>query len=252
MDIKELLEKNREYNKIKENMEKQLKIMRSSIEELNSEINFEDIKELGYDNAKEVFEEIKYNLDYKTLRLKFEEILKELKENKYPQMKQAHFFPILNNIDFLTKKQIKALDEYLYYHPRVRISDQYYIRMWHDCGIENQAKKIIDFMYKNDMLNKRYIITCGYCDDGDSEEISKEKYENMKKYFQIQTKFKNKEDVSPEDENWFEDFDIYEEGFPEIYCECGCREIEEWSDIEDNLSFEYRLKVEADTTYAKK
>lgn len=124
MDIKKLLEKNKEYTIWKKDIEEQLKIRKASIEDLNSQINFDKIKELGYDEAKSIFEEIKYNLDYKVLRPKFEEVLKDLKEDKYPEMKKAHYFPILNEIDFLTKKQIKNLDNYLYTYPRVRIMSE--------------------------------------------------------------------------------------------------------------------------------
>lgn len=252
MDIKKLLEKNKEYTIWKKDIEEQLKIRKASIEDLNSQINFDKIKELGYDEAKSIFEEIKYNLDYKVLRPKFEEVLKDLKEDKYPEMKKAHYFPILNEIDFLTKKQIKNLDNYLYTYPRVRIMNQYYIRMWNECGIHSNIDKIIDFMYKNNMLDKKYILTCYRCSEGDSEEISKEKYDNMKKYFNIESKLKSNISISKEDEEWFEDFDIYIDGFTNIGCECGGVEIEEWCDIEDNLYYEYRLKVKPDTTYENK
>lgn len=250
MKINEILEKNKIYSQWKEEVELQLKNKKDEIHELNSQIDFNEIEKLGYEKAKELFEVIKNNLHYKEQRPKFVELLERLKEIEYPQIKKAHYYPLLNEIDFLSEDKIKILDTTLYkYKKNWNINN----RNWNLFGAitydQEVVDKIIKFMLDKDMLSTKYILTCP-CGE-ESEEISEQKYLNMKKYFDIEKRFKT-DDVSEEEENWYEDFDAYRQGVVEIGCECEGLEICSMEDIDDNLSFEYKLKIDANIELAMK
>lgn len=250
MKIYEILEKNKTYSQWKEEIELEIKNKTNEIYELNNEIDFNEIEQLGYEKAKELFEVIKYNLHYREQRPKFVALLDKLKEIQYPQIKKAHYYPILNEIDFLSEKQIKALDTILYKHQKNWNINN---RNWNLFGIVTHDQEIVDkiirFMLEKDMLLTKYILTCP-CGEV-SEEISQEKYLNMKKYFDIENRFKT-DNVLEEEEDWYEDFDVYKQGVVEIGCECEGLEISSMEDIDDNLSFEYRLKVDANMELANK
>lgn len=250
MKIYEILEENRKYSKWKEEIDLDIKRKQSEIYGLNKNINFDEIKELGYEKAKELFNEIKYNLNYKEDRPRFEKLLEELKEMAYPEIKKAHYYPILNEIDFLDEEKIRILDSTLYrYNKRWNISNRNW-NLFGDITYDQEiVDKIIEFMLEKDMLSKKYILTCP-CGE-ESEEISEEKYLNMKKYFDIESRFKT-DNVSKEEEDWYEDFDVYKKGVSEIGCECEGLEICSMEDIDDNLSFEYRIKIEANLELARK
>ena len=213
-------------------------------------INFEEIRALGYEKAKEFYDNYKYNLDYKKVRPKFEELLKELKEIAYPEIKKAHYYPVLNEIDFLDEKQIKIFDETLYkYNKRWTISRHNWTLFGEFTYNQELVDKIIEFMLEKDMLDIRYVVSCPCGEERDV--ITKEQYENMKKYFDIESRF-GSNSVTTEEYEWYDNFDCYRDGYMEIPCECEGLEITKMSDIDNNLSYEYKLKIEANLELAMK
>ena len=250
MELLKILEENEKYSKWEKERELELKERRNAIYELNKTIDLEEVKALGYDKAKEIYESIKYNLHYKEDRPKFEELLKELKEIAYPDIKKAHYYPVLNEINFLTQEQIRLFDSILYSNNKRWVIRKDNFHLFGDIKVSyEEIDKIIEFMLSKDMLTKRYVVTCP-CGE-ESEIISEEQYLNMKKYFDIESRFKT-DDVSEEEEKWYEDFNIYKDGLAEIGCECEGLEICSMEDIDDNLSFEYKLKVDANLELANK
>lgn len=250
MELSKILDENKAYLEWEKEIKSELEKRRNEIYDLNRKIDLEEVKSLGYDKAKELYEIIKYNLHYKEDRPKFEELLKELKEIAYPEIKRAHFYPVLNEIDFLTQEQIRIFDKTLYSNNKRWVIRKDNWHLFRDINVSyEEVDKIIEFMLSKDMLTKKYVVTCP-CGE-ESEVISEEQYLNMKKYFDIESRFKTN-DVSEEEENWYEDFDIYKDGLAEIGCECEGLEICSMEDIDDNLSFEYRLKVDANLELAMK
>lgn len=219
MNLKEIVNKNKEVNEWYKNIEKQKEDKKKEIELINSEINTGDVKALEYDKAKEILQILKDNLTYNQLK-DFKNILKELKIKKYPILNKAHYYPIINQIDFLNDKQKHDLDEVLYHFETKMIVQE--SRLWESLHYNKEAEnKIFDFLYNNKIVKKTYIIYGS--DEFENTIVSEEQYNNFIKYHSV-TK-EEKENMTNEEYNNYENrwgnegyFAVdTDEGYLEIY-----------------------------------
>lgn len=218
MNFEQIIKENKQFNSWKDNLEKQIKNKELEIKKLNMTINANDFRQLAYDKAREVFNILKYNLEYNTERKQFENILKELKIKKYPILNKGHYYPIINEMNFLTDKQKHDLDEFLerFENSYVMIGCSAWYNLKFDKGLED---KIFNFLYDNGIVQKTYAI---YCTCGSPEcsprIITEEEYNKFIDYHSI-----TQEDIDKMTDEEYEDYDKRwgEEG----YFESGC-----WND----------------------
>lgn len=251
MTINEILKENIEFNNWKTVIENSIKYKQESIKELNENLNLEEFKTLSYENAKNIFSQIRWNLESNLVK-QIESILQQIKEETYPMLKKAHFYPVINNIEFLTDKEKHNLDELLY-----KLGKFSYIHTcsssWYNLNFDdNKTQQVLDFLYENNIIEKNYRLLCGCRSDG--ETLSEEEYNNHKKFFEIETKLGNeygKESTATDEEyNWY--YEFMEERLWSVGCfECDGRELESWDDFKE-YTLMYKVKAMADMTYYSK
>lgn len=253
MDLKEILLKNKMFNSWKQDIDEQIKTKKENIKEINDTILEKDFKEMTYNEAKDFYDVIKYNLTYKE---KVEEVgkwLQELKTKEYPILNKAHYYPIINEIDFLTDKQKHELDKALYDFKSgyIMIGSS----RWHKVNLDKEVEnKVFEFLYDKKIVEKFYHILCPneYSEHCQSicKTISEEKYDINKKYYSFRGK-----KITDEENKWCEE--QFEKG--NIIYELSCMdcdsylEVDSWDDIQSNvIGITYKIVIAPDMTFANK
>jgi hypothetical protein len=218
------------------------------IKQLNNSISMESIRALGYEKAKEVFKEVRYNLE-QDVKDQFIALLKELKEAAYPILKKAHYYPIINEMDFLTDAQKNSLDSIL-----IEFRNSYIMTRcgaWYDLKFSQElTEKALAFLYEKGILKKYYVVTCP-CGD-DRTFISEDEYAKFKRYYEIEKMLsQGKIDESGKE---YEEYDnLFDELQFEVGCfECDGREITCMEDIDNHCKIEYKNTTPPDLTYSSK
>lgn len=96
----------------KKDVEQQLGKCKEEIYHFVESVDTNWLKEQSYSDIKELVNELKKEASYgKTKELN--SALEEAKMNEYPALRNAHYFPILNQLTTLTKEEIRIVDKEL-------------------------------------------------------------------------------------------------------------------------------------------
>lgn len=247
MNIKDILELNEKYNIYKTETELKLKEESLKIEKLNKQLSIEEFTSLSYKEAKDVYTKLYYNLDYQNQRKQLEKLLQELKEKEYPILLKAHYYPIINEIDFLTDSQKNKLDTALFKFKNSYIMTESTI--WYSVFDINLSDKVLEFLYSNKIVSKTYSLscTCG-SDECTPDVITEEQYNKFIAYHSI-----TEDEVNKMTDEEHEDYDKKwsKEGYFEVGCwNDGGYEICSIDDLKEHAElYKYFNNTKPDMTY---
>lgn len=227
--INEIKKSNENYD----NKSKELHILCDEVRKINDNLDLEEVKNtLQYSEAKELYELILSRNSNKERCEELKNIVENKKLEEYPQINDVHYYPVINNIDFLDKKAKIKLDEL--------IKDAYNNRNARE-NIKYLDSKIIDFLVDNSIVEKLYIFHCD-CGSWECNDkiITQETFNKLKYYWE---KALTDETTHEEDEEMH--YGCFETG-------CwndGSIEICSLEDFNEHLRrIEYKVKVEPDMT----
>lgn len=221
-----------------------------AMEELNQQFDMAEFMKLDYDEAKEMFNTLKPNLPYDTQRKEVAEALEQLKMKKYPILKVAHYYPVINEMDSLSDESKHKLDEVLF-----GLRQGSYVttrsRAWSDLKFSTEmTEKVLEFLYDKGVVEKMYKILCKCGDDG--KIISEQSYKDHQKYFELRTGERMKS-ATDEEIDWM---DKFEEDGDRLWsigcCECDGREIDAMEDLDASKEIKYKIVAAPDMTYSSK
>lgn len=187
---------------------------------------------LTYIEAKELYKLILNRNSNKERCEELKKIVENKKIKEYPQIKDVHYYPVINNIDFLNNEEKIKLDKL--------IKEAYNNRNKRE-ELINIDTKIVEFLENNSILEKLYIFHCNCgsieCDD---KIITQERFNKLKDYWK-----KEKEGLTTNEEDEEMNYGCFETG-------CwndGSIEICSLEDFNKNLRrVEYKVKIKPDTT----
>lgn len=186
-----------------------------------------DIASLKESNTRQELKEFATQLgDIKLRNLSFEiqDVMKEMKEEEFPQLRGVHRFPELVEIDFINEEKKIALDKYL-----CMVRKGNYVFNLH--RFTSDTKRLQQFLVEKGVIEKVYHITCPrHYSEILIDKLSKEKLEEFK------------EAVLTKDEEFFED------EYDGLYCECCEDDVEykTWDDV--HIREDYVLLKNRDTS----
>ena len=145
--------------------------LKNQIKEECNKLSIDDFKKYEYKELKEILMKIDMFIDIDFfLHTEIKDLIKEKKEELYPQLKNACYYPELNKIDFLSNKEIVNLDRLLKknsenYKPLLKLSSNIFIDRTCE-EKENLIENIKDFLLKESIVEKEYVLGCNCEEDG--------------------------------------------------------------------------------------
>lgn len=248
MTLQELIKENTDHIEWKIKMKEVISEQNKRINAINkSNFPLDEFKALSYLEAKKTYETIHQNLEHEQC-LQLEEVLEEIKINDYPALSIAHYYPVINEIDYLDANQKKQLDEVL----RCFSNKNYLITtssIWFELNFnEELTEKILNFLYKKGILQKNYAFYCSCgSEDCDPLIITREQYDKFIAYHSVtRSQFDNMTDEEKKDHN-----NRWEEGYFEVPCwNDGNKEICSIEDLQKNAKeYFYKIIAAPDLTY---
>lgn len=227
--IEEIMKANELY--IQE--EKKLTSLYEKVKEMNLNLDLEEVKKLNYMEAKKIHSNLVGIFIDSDFDKEFRKILKDKKEKEYPQFNNVHYYPIINGMDFLSKKDKIKID---------KLIKEGFISKRKREEIKYLNKKIIDFLVKHSIIEKVYIFHCNcYSDECFDEIVTQEQFEKLKRYWD---KKNNGEEITIKE--------VEEANYGCIYIPCfydGGYEIDTIDSFNKHLkSVEYRVIAKPDMT----
>lgn len=120
-------------------------------------------------------------------------VIKEKKEQEYPQLKGVHHYPKINEIDFLTEKEKIDLDTHL----SMLSTGQYVAGLRRKYSTHQKVNKVYDWLVTKGIVEEQYLIQCPICnDDVVSKIITKEKKTELEQAFKRYKKDGNYKDYN--------------------------------------------------------
>ena len=181
MTLQEIIKYNEEYKREIEKFELHISNLKTHLKKINSFLNLDDVKQLSYQEAKSLHKLLYYHIDDTQTRIDLETIVKDLKEKEYPQLKMAHYYPVINEMDFLNDEQKNKLDDLL----RGLYNSYIYTEASTWCKLKfnkETEEKIFSFLFYKGIVEKSYVINCD-CDneegDCNGEYISQQRYDEF-------------------------------------------------------------------------
>lgn len=251
MKLEYIVNKNKEFNDFKDEMNEKIKNEKIKLNDLNSKLDIDEFMKLDYDKAKEIYNLLDPNISYKEERDNLKKALDEIKVREHPILLKAHYYPCINEIDYLSDNQKNKLDKALYrfYNNQIAL----WSNLWRDINLsERTTKKVLDFLYGKGILSIKYEVYCNCRNGGDNRLITEEMYNDHKRYFKIDNRIHEGEEVSEEESDWYYDFEEDKRIWYVSCSYCEGREINSMSDIDDNSSKIYTNVTAPDMTYADK
>ena len=145
----------------------------------------------------------------RNISFELSDMIKEMKEEEFPQLRGVHHFPALAEIDFMSEEKKIELDKYLC---MVR-KGNYVFNLF---KFTNDTKRLQQFLVEKGILEKVYRVTCPkHYNETLITGLSKEKLEEFKKAVLTN------------------DTDFFEDEYDDLYCEC-CEdnaEYKTWNDM---------------------
>lgn len=140
-----------EYNKLNEKMDK----VRKERETLTLQLNPKDIENLTYKDCKILFDNIKYYIKDKKIKLEIEGILYNKKILEYPQMLKPTYYPEIDKLSVSENDKLR-LDKLARKNYRV------YIRDWTIDGSDFTQEELEMFVNIG-IAEKHYDFLCNSC-----------------------------------------------------------------------------------------
>lgn len=227
LSIKQIYSINREYDERKE----ELLNLLNELNELNSLIDIDEVEEnLDYDEMKDLMNLIGYRIKDKYIKDRLNEIMKNKKVEKYPELLGVHFFKELKEIDFLNENEKIKLDQILKMASD-KPSKRYLIR-----ELDN---KVIEWLISNKVITRIYSFSCK-CEN--SSECGKEYMteEEKNKFY----KFHDFDYINSTEEEKEKHIEKFEEGYFQVGCYNGNGyEVCTIKDFENNINKKVSYKV---------
>lgn len=228
-----------EIKKVNKNYDEEvnkLNVLNENVRKVNDNLDLEEVKsKLNYAESKELYKLILSRNSNKERCEELKKIVNNKKVEEYPQINDVHYYPIINDIDFLNKEKRIKLDTI--------IKEAYSNRNKRE-ELNNLDIRIIDFLVDNSILEKLYIFHCDCgsfeCDD---KIITQERFNKLKDYWE-----KEKEDLTTHEEDREMNYGCFETG-------CwndGTVEVCSLEDFNEHLRrTEYKIKIKPDITLDK-
>ena len=107
------------------------------------------------------------------------DILNQIKEKEYPQLKMAHYYPVINEMDFLDDYKKRKLDDLLKYFYCMFLYTE--SSAWYSLRLNKEIEtKVLEFLLDKKIIEPSYIIKCGcHLSDCEGKRISQERYEEF-------------------------------------------------------------------------
>lgn len=212
-ELQKFIENNKKYEAKEIQLQKEYKI----VQEFNDKFDLDLLKNLPYEDMKKIYTMTRYSFNNEEQYRKLKKIYQEAKLKKYPILRRAHYYPIINDMDFLSDKQKKELDYAL------KAFEGSYINLdstrWCDLKFNDQKTyKILEFLYNKKIIKKVYKLRC-HCGSAECEDeyITEEEYKKFVEYHSITHEERNK---------WTKkEWDTYDKNFDVGYFEIPC-----WND----------------------
>lgn len=223
---KEILNTNHIYN------EKILELNTLIKNKYNKLLDLDIIKkECSYKECKEILHCVK-DIVNKDILIQLDEIIKEKRINKYPDLLDAHYYPSIKEIDFLSKEERFELDSILNRVYKV-LSDDIKIELFAEKINNKYNKNIIDILVNKNLINKIYVFHCDCESDFECPEtiITNEELNGYKGYWD---KIKNNQPTTNEEDRKYHYGTILVECYNEPE-----KEITSFKEFIDNL---YKVK----------
>lgn len=230
MNLQEIVQENKYYQIEKESLELQLKNRKATVQSVNEYLNMDDIKLLPYEEVKSIHKLLYWNTT-ESQRKQLDDILSITKGIAYPMYNKAHYYPEINEMDFISDNQKVELDKLLkqLYSGYVYTDSSGFsrLKLTHE-----QQEKVFTFLYEKGIVEKSYILRCGCGSRGDCDarHISQEKYDLYIKYLSMGH---NSSHLSEEEQE-----EYWEYSWIESYCEYG-----NGGEINDVDEFKKKVKL---------
>lgn len=229
--VSEILKINKHYE---EEAKKLSELWRKTME-ANDKLDLEEVKNnLNYADSKKLYEILFKSSNNKEKCEELKKIVYDKKVKEYPQIKDVHYYPIINNIDFLDRENKIKLDILL---------KESYQNARKQRKLKNLLdEKVINFLIDNGILERLYIFHCD-CDDNfycDDKIITQERFDKLKLYWEKQLAGTNTDE--DDEETLYGCFEVgcRNDNFIEVSC---------LSDFNKYLRrIEYKVKSKPDMT----
>ena len=116
-------------------------------------IDIEDLKNTYSRQELQAFQEQLKTISLPQLSWEIGKLLKEMKEEEFPQLKSVYRYPELNEIDFMTEKKKVELDKYL---GMLKPGD-YIFNLFR---YTNQPQKLESYLKEKGIIGEVYHLTC--------------------------------------------------------------------------------------------
>lgn len=207
ISVKEVLKLNEDYSIAY----KALNAMAENLKTSNSDIDLEEVKSMSYDEIKILMKAISYRINDDVLSA-IRKIKDRKKEELYPEILDAHYYPEIKEADWLSKEERLKIDNILAnlrkYSEIAKLSDE-----------------VKEFLISKNILEKKYIVGCHHNSfDCDNRTFTEKEINTLKAYWQKEA---NKEETTAEED------EAAHYGCFEIYCDHENIEITNLEEFED-------------------
>ncbi len=173
---------------LEDNIAKQKKL----IKELSSQLISEDFYDMNYEELKKFYNFTYYLFSNEALKDKCKHIMEQKKIEKYPALKQATYYPIINTLDIPDEEKVK-LDNIAYKCYRYTIRQERFSNF-------ELTSDIIDIFVKLGIAKEEILFHCPRC-GSPMDTFEKEKIDKYFRYWEL----KEKDTFTEEQEKEFEE-----------------------------------------------
>lgn len=160
-----------------DDLDKKRTCLCSNIKKYCESLDPEYLKTLDYTELKEFFRALELYLPES-----IQTVYKEIREEKYPELKKAVYYPELNQIDFLSLKKIKTIDTLL--GTKWRKGDFIYDPFYFAAGLNREEQeKFNNFAVKKGIFARKYRFRCN-CGKCFGKLLSEDEFNNMKYFYE--------------------------------------------------------------------
>lgn len=205
-------------------MEKELLDRKNTTRDMFIDLDISELFNKNYDELKEICSIIVPYCSKKDLNI-INEILVKRKEEKYPEILDAHYYPEIKEMTWLDKKTRRSLDKRIMTY---RITDEELVEL---------GDETVNFLIEKEIIKRTYVLDCGCGDwECDRKYLDSRYVDGLKQYWL------KEETTKEEDEK-------YNYGCIELYCSNETIEIESIDEIQEYLDcISIRVLKKADCT----
>jgi hypothetical protein len=148
--INKIIEVSNRYNDLK----RQVDEVWAEMKTVCNNIDIEEYRKLSYEECKDISERVSYRIE-DDIQAKLNVILTQKKEDKYPELLQAHYYSELNALD-ISDGDKASIDNFIRKHIRHVFTN----------NLISKCQPLLDNIYKLvefDILKKNYSLKCNEC-----------------------------------------------------------------------------------------